>query len=356
MNYCPHSDIYFSQTREDPEIEMSVIARLKNQVRHPQVLLIASGGCTALSLLADPDLTEIVAIDLNPAQLHLVELKRQALLHLDLRRQYQLLGVDGGNDHLDRIEIYQTLRSHLPPATQAFWDDRPEQIAFGINRVGRFEQLFRELSALFSNLGLDPLIDPKTAIAHPQWPVLFETVFDREELIKVFGEAAVNYSMDRSFGVHFSHVFASALQRFDSAQNYFLTQVWCDHYPDNPAHLPLYLQSDVQTQIRQFGADRLVLKSGSFFDTLKLEQKKFDLIQFSNISDWMPLSDLHDLIHLGVQALNQGGAILGRRLNGDHHLATVMADHLVVDQTMSDQLLQSDRSFFYQEVVVGFKS
>ncbi|MDF5718803.1 MAG: class I SAM-dependent methyltransferase [Rhizonema sp. NSF051] len=84
------------------------------------------------------------------------------------------------------------------------------------------------------------------------------------------------------------------------------------------------------------------------------ESQKFDLIQFSNISDWMPLVDLHQMLETAVRCLKPGGALIGRRLNGDYHLATVMANHLLVNQQLSVQLLESDRSFFYQEVLVGF--
>ncbi|MEP0833324.1 hypothetical protein NDI48_19330 [Microcoleus sp. AS-A8] len=85
------------------------------------------------------------------------------------------------------------------------------------------------------------------------------------------------------------------------------------------------------------------------------ESSPFDLIQFSNISDWMPLSDLHAMLTSAVNSLKPGGALIGRRLNGDHHLASVMADHLQVDESLSRQLLAGDRSFFYREVVVGFR-
>jgi S-adenosylmethionine-diacylglycerol 3-amino-3-carboxypropyl transferase len=69
----------------------------------------------------------------------------------------------------------------------------------------------------------------------------------------------------------------------------------------------------------------------------------------------MPLSDLHTMLTSAVHSLKPGGALIGRRLNGDHHLASVMADHLLVDDSLTTQLLASDRSFFYQEVVVGFR-
>ncbi|MEP0833323.1 BtaA family protein [Microcoleus sp. AS-A8] len=79
MICSPFSEIAFSQVREDPKIELRVIEQLQERQGHPlRVLLVASGGCMALSLLASSAVAQIEAVDLNPAQLHLVELRRQA--------------------------------------------------------------------------------------------------------------------------------------------------------------------------------------------------------------------------------------------------------------------------------------
>ncbi len=167
----------------------------------------------------------------------------------------------------------------------------------------------------------------------------------------------LNYSMERSFGEHFADVFARSLQKYVSQKNYFITQVWCDSYPDEIDGVPLYLQPQIQSSIRKFGTDRLKLHHGAFGEKM-LELgafKPFDLIQFSNISDWMPPQDLNNMLKEAVHFLNPGGALIGRRLNGDHHLASVMARHIFVDENLSRELLESDKSFFYREVVVGWK-
>jgi S-adenosylmethionine-diacylglycerol 3-amino-3-carboxypropyl transferase len=360
MIYCPVSELAFSQVREDPFIELTVIKRLlssRNQTSEEtlKILIIASGGCTALSLLTIPQV-EIEAVDLNPAQLHLVELRRQALLYLFLDEQLQLIGADISTPQTERLRLYTKLRSHLQEATKAYWDKRQEEIAFGVNRVGRFEQLFRELAVKIADVGLNPLESPSDSVRHPEWQSIFENIFESNKLAKTFGEAAVNYSMDRSFGEHFADVFAKALQRFPQ-NNYFLTQVWNDRYSTGVEGVPIYLQPQAQTAIRSLDTNRLRLHQGAFAEKMPelAEVGKFDLIQFSNISDWMPLPDLHKMLKTAVACLKPGGAIIGRRLNGDHNLAAIMDEHLPVDRELSDKLQQTDRSFFYREVVVGFQ-
>jgi len=275
------SEIAFSQVREDPRIELRVIQELAKRQQPLRVLLVASGGCTALSLLSNPAISKIEAVDLNPAQLHLIELRRQALLHLSLDDQLQLIGADKSASDRDRLSIYDSFSSNLPVSTKAFWDARPEQIEFGVNRVGRFEQLFRQLAE------------------------------------------------------------------------------WGDRYTSDlkGEGVPLYLQASAQNDIRTLGTERLQLHQGAFVDCLQqlATSEKFDLIQFSNISDWMPLSSLHHMLKEIVNCLKSGVAIIGRRLNGDHNLAEIMAEHITIDRSLSQELLASDRSFFYREVVVGFR-
>ena len=351
------SELSFSQVREDPETDLRVVERLATMLDRPlRVLLVASGGCTALSLLSHPSIAHIDAVDVNPAQLHLVELRRSAIATLRISEQFELLGITPASS-IQRLERYKRLRSALPFESQVFWDERLDQIAFGVNRIGKFEQLFRQLSAQAKALGLDPLHQPKSSIEHPQWDALFESVFERSVLIESFGEAAVNYSMDRSFGQHFADVFAQALVRFSPLENYFLTQVWDDRYAYGADGLPCYLQADYQSKILNLGLNRLHLHLGSFPElmvTLSMSQP-YDLIQFSNISDWMPIPELKTLLKNASQCLTSGGALIGRRLNGDHHLGDLMDLFIKVDRSFSHSLQTLDRSFFYSEIVVGYR-
>jgi S-adenosylmethionine-diacylglycerol 3-amino-3-carboxypropyl transferase len=353
----PPSELAFSQVREDYTVELRVIDRLARAYDRPlRILLIASGGCTALSLLTLPEVGEIVAIDANIAQLHLVELRRQSLLNLSLAEQLSLIGANLEASASTRIDLYQKIADKLPDLTRSYWNDRLAEIGFGVNRVGRFERLFYELSARFTDVGLDPIADPITAIRSKHWQSIFEAIFDRDKLIATFGESAVNYSMDRSFGEHFADVFARALQKYRPIDNYFITQVWRDRYADGSDGVPLYLQPQAQIAIQKYGTDRLKLHHGAFIEqTIALgAEEHFDLIQFSNISDWMPRQDLDKMLKTAVSFLNPGGALIGRRLNGDHHLGTVMNECIAVDREFSNELLELDRSFFYREVVVGW--
>lgn len=99
---------------------------------------------------------------------------------------------------------------------------------------------------------------PLKAIQHPQWRAIFDAVFERDALANMFGEAAVNYSMDRRFGEHFADVLAQALTQFRPRENYFLTQVWDDRYTTGTDGVPVYLQPSAQLATRFLGADNIL--------------------------------------------------------------------------------------------------
>jgi S-adenosylmethionine-diacylglycerol 3-amino-3-carboxypropyl transferase len=349
-------DLAFSQVREDWWVEWQVLDRLAvaQSDRPLRVLLVASGGCTALSLLGHPAIGQIDAIDANPAAIHLVEFRRQALAILSNDEVNCLVGSGNQGRQDQRLGLYDRLRSYLPTASQRFWDQRRDQISAGVNQAGRFEQLFRELATRFAAAGLQPLERPDEAIASPQWQPIFDAVFERQKLVDTFGPAAVNYSMDRSFGEHFGAVFAQAMQRFEPTENYFLTQIWADRYIEHFDGGPLYLQAAAQEILRP-RLSQLQLYTGEFIQQLAQLTEPYDLIQCSNLSDWMPLPALNAMLQTIHARLTPGGAVIGRRLNGDHNLTDVMAAHFKVDRPFSQKLQTDDRSFFYSEVVVGWR-
>jgi len=346
---APSTEILFSQVREDPGVEARLLEALPGPAL--RVLLIGSGGCTALSLLAEPRVARVQVVDPNPAQLHLIALKASALDTLSPPDQLTLLGAFKLGTSEARRALYLRLAPFLPAATRAYWDARPAEVAFGLNRVGRFEETFRQLAAAFAERGLNPAAAAGTS----EWYEVFEEVFERGRLSETFGEAAVSYSMDRTFGAHFADVFAAALAEGPLEGNYHQHQVWRDAYPSTE-ELPRYLQAPAQAQIRHLGTDRLALDQGSFAERLEAlaAEGPFDLIQTSNISDWMPVPEVRTLLRRAKSCLRPGGAVLGRRLNGDHVLADVFAETLRVEPALNAELLELERSRFYREVVAGF--
>src|SRR5215469_4741906 len=108
--------LYFAQVREDPLLEIEALSPTADD----SLVVVGSGGCTALSLLAQ-GAGRVAAVDLNRTQNHLIELKLAAVTSLP---HDALLGVLGGTNtpRAQRVEAYESLRRRLSPAARAYWD------------------------------------------------------------------------------------------------------------------------------------------------------------------------------------------------------------------------------------------
>jgi S-adenosylmethionine-diacylglycerol 3-amino-3-carboxypropyl transferase len=347
------SDIHYGEVREDPELERVVVERLAEQLGRPvRVACVASGGCTALSLLASDAVETVDAIDQSFPQVALVVLRRTAIGELNLDEQRQLLGYDDAGPER-RAALYARLRSALPESVAQFFDDRPHLVEAGAARNGRLELLFLELERALQTAGLNPAENPAQTLGHPAFREAFQKTFDKGRLEQLFGTQAFAYSQERSFSEHLTLSFAGALRKFKVDENEFLARVF-SRRGSSPA---AYLTDEAQGRIRDLGEYRLAVHHGPLLGQLASlsADRPYDFVQCSDITDWLPVPERHALLRGIKSSLSEGGALLARRLNGDGMLASMIREHLEVDAALSTELLSQDRSFLYREVVVGYK-
>lgn len=116
------------------------------------VVSIASAGDNSFSLLA-AGAARVTAIDLNPVQIQLCELKKAALRTLSYEELLVFLGAGDSTRRARIAELWPRVREALPPASARWWDQRKKTISRGVLHAGRFEGYFR----LFRRLVL-PLV------------------------------------------------------------------------------------------------------------------------------------------------------------------------------------------------------
>ncbi|MEM9926685.1 MAG: BtaA family protein [Cyanobacteria bacterium P01_D01_bin.50] len=100
---------------EDPRLDRVAL----NLQSDDTVLVITSGGCNALEYALDAP-KQVYAIDVNPKQNALLELKIAAIRELDFEQFFQLFG-RGRLPNFYQIYI-QKLRPQLSLTSQAYWD------------------------------------------------------------------------------------------------------------------------------------------------------------------------------------------------------------------------------------------
>ena len=81
-------------------------------------------------LQCDSRVARVDVVDMNPAQLHLVQVKRGCVSGgLSPEEQLNLL------NHGD-MRLWKRIRDGLPQSTRVYWEERIEELEFGINRSG----------------------------------------------------------------------------------------------------------------------------------------------------------------------------------------------------------------------------
>ena len=81
--------VAFAQVREDAILDQWVVEHLD---RGSEILMVASGGCTAAALAAMPKVSRVHLIDPNPAQIALSRLKLRLLATTGATERLSLLG------------------------------------------------------------------------------------------------------------------------------------------------------------------------------------------------------------------------------------------------------------------------
>jgi S-adenosylmethionine-diacylglycerol 3-amino-3-carboxypropyl transferase len=133
MSFFEH--INYAASHEDGRSELHAL-QLNERSR---VLCITGSGSRALDLLVAAP-REVVAVDFNPAQTYLLELKLAALQSFAYADAAAFIGLTPGGE---RMAQYGTLRVRLGETARAFWDRNTRLIGRGVLYAGRWERFLR---------------------------------------------------------------------------------------------------------------------------------------------------------------------------------------------------------------------
>ncbi|MDB4932379.1 MAG: hypothetical protein JWM10_4863 [Myxococcaceae bacterium] len=305
----------FGVVREDPALEARVLAALPSPAA---ALVVASGGCTALSLAARFPALHVAAFDQSARQLDHVRAKLAALGRGDVAA----LGMGStAADSLHQSGTFEAL--------------------FRLLRAGVVELIEPDLDARF---GRDPAALLAALRASPYWPALFATLFADPMLHAMFGPAATQHAAPGSYPDYFRRAFERGLTSEGAAANYFLRHVLVGDYA--PTCAPDFF--------RHAGAALPVeLIEGSLPAVPALA--RFGLVSLSNIFDWSDDALVAAWAEHLARHARPGAAVLIRQLNNHRDLRPFFAADFDFDEALGAELLALDRSLFYNRVLVAFR-
>lgn len=345
------SQIIFAQVREESAVELELLAA---RPTGETVFCIASGGCTALSLLlANP--SQVQMVDVNPAQIHLVELKLAALRRLSEGQcKIALLR--------DATPSYPLLRMFLSLEAQRFWGGNMRLLALGLNQCGLIEQRLRQLMRLL------PLVQSRRNIRrlfhskdmkqqreiylarwnHWRWRLAFKMVLSKPVLKLVYGDEFVA-AIPPNFAKVMKQRLDETFLEHPLIENGYLWQLFHGCYPFAEASLPLYLQHQNLPLVRA-GLPQVRLACDDAAQWLENQpSSSIGFFAFSNILEVSSLDYTVRLLYAVAHAAKPGATVCLRSIfppNQARLQQAAGAAKLRYNQVESAALEVKDRSFF----------
>lgn len=349
--------LFFAQVREDPRAELAAL--------HPRpdetVVVVSSGGCTALSLLA-AGAGRVIGVDRNATQHHVVELKLAATA----------LGADdavaflGGAPAADRLVRYARLRRALTPAARAYWDARPSAVAMGVLSAGVSERFIGMVVAAL-RLAVHPTARIERMLAAPtvaaqrelfarewdtwRWRALFALLCNRLAFRGTYPAAFFAHVDNPSFARHFRALAEHALTELPVRDNYFLQQMLTGRYPvDAPDGVPPYLSREGAAAVAT-GRDRLTLVDGGMTEYLRSRPDgSVHGFALSNVCEWMDATAVDALFREVLRTAAPGARLVHRNFVGWTELPA-WCERIVPDAALSERLTRADRSVVQRRIV-----
>jgi S-adenosylmethionine-diacylglycerol 3-amino-3-carboxypropyl transferase len=352
-----HDKLFFAQVREDPRAELAALRPTSDDV----VVTVSSGGCTALSLLA-AGAGQVVAVDLNATQNHLVELKAAATA-LGSRSAVAFLGALPSST---RRGTYAGLRSALTPEARRHWDDRPSAIAGGVLRAGVSERFIGAVVtalklAVHPRSRVDRLLGCRTVAEQRElfdrewnsrrWRLLFVVLCNRLAFRSTYPAQFFAEVENPSFARYFRQLAEHAIAELPVADNYFLHEMLTGRYPVGQVNgVPPYLSVAGAMEVVA-SRDRLELVDGGYVSYLQTRPDgSVNCFALSNICEWMSSAEIDALFREVLRTAAPGGRLVYRNFVGWTELPAWCA-RIVPDAALSEQLGREDRSVVQRRVV-----
>jgi S-adenosylmethionine-diacylglycerol 3-amino-3-carboxypropyl transferase len=354
--------LFFAQVREDPLLEIEALGPLPGA----RVVVVSSGGCTALSLLA-AGAGEVTAVDLNSAQNNLVELKAAALRRLTMPEIMSFFGVARGTPDR-RARTYTTIRPFLGERAAAYWDAHQSMLGRGalacgvteqfIGVVARVVKLFIHAPGVVDRLlSLGSLEEQRDFFERRwnsrRWRMLFPLLLNRWTFNRAYEPEFFRQVENPSFAAHFRGLLAHALCDVPVRSNYFLHQILRGTYPTRVQNgVPPYLERTGQEVLRA-SLDSLKLVDGGYAEYLaSCPESSVDALAISNICEWLDAGGVDQLFEQVVRVAKPGARFCFRNFVGHTEIPPRFRDFVIENVDAGRAAILRDRSCLQSRIAI----
>lgn len=358
--------LFFAQVREDPVLEIEALAPAPGRT----LVVVGSGGCTALSLLA-AGAGQVIAVDLNRTQNHLTELKAAAVATLGAQGAIAFLG-GSRQSRSGRLDRYRSMVPQLTAEARTWWDAHRRAVGAGVLNAGVTEHFIAAVMATV-RMGIHPpsrvrrllacrTLDEQRQLYRREWDTrlwhaLFALMLNRAVFRKTYHPAFFAHVDNPSFARHFDRVAHHTLTNVPMATNYFIHHMLTGAYPvGRPGGLPPYLDpwpSDLSNQPKVTEPGSLTLVDGGYTDYLRTRpDASVDGFALSNICEWFTTGQIEDLFAEVVRTARPGADLVFRNFLGWTEVPERWRETVVEDRARGEEMITRDRSAVQRRIAV----
>ncbi len=350
------SKILYSQCWEDTDILIEGLNIQPDSI----CLSIASAGDNSLALLTKNP-KKVIALDLNPSQIAIVDLKVAAIKELNHLEFLSFIGVQNCSNRLD---IYQKCKKHLHPKSVSYWNENLECIKQGIVYIGKFDNFFnifrkRMMRFIHSKKTINILFT-LTSISQAndfyyntwnnlRWRFLFK-IFFSEFIVKRFGRNPdfFKYVQDNLSKKMLERTVQAMTEQIPK-ENPYLYWILNGNYSNV---LPYYLRKP-NFQLIKNNIDKLEYHLLSIEDYLKKNSnQKIDVFNLSDIFEYMNQTNFKYLYKTILEAGKAGSRLAYWNFLVPRSCPDQYKKQIKSLSELASTLSKKDKTFFYSRFVL----
>lgn len=346
--------ISYSGPNEDSRSELKAL----NINENDSILCVTGGGDRVLSLLlGNPK--KITAIDLNPSQNYLLELKKIGIQKLNYE---EFLRFSGILPCKKRLNTYDNIKSSLSKKAELFWSNNINIIEKGFIYEGAFEKHFKLISMIIKVIRPSKIktlthlksIEEQCDFVKNKWNTPAWKTFLHFLTNKYFFRT---FLKDPGFYEHIPQEVSISdylLGRMDHSlmnhlvlDNFFMTFLLTGKY--NPEYgMPLYLEKNNYPVIK--GA---LDKTAIEIVTSPIEQylynckNKIDKFSISDVSAYLDEESFVSLLNAIYSAASENSILCMRHFITKRRIPDSIKNKFFFNPTLEEELNNSDISFVY---------
>lgn len=338
--------------------DADILIKGLNPAPESKILSIGSAGDNSFSMLAtNPKL--VVAVDVNKIQLYLIELKKVSIQHLSYE---ELLSFMGFRPSDKRELMFNQLKQHLSQEVREYWEKNIQQIKQGIISQGKFEKYFQMFSGkilpwIHSTSTTEKLFSTKSETEQKafydstwnswRWRLLFKIFFSKYVMGKYGRDPEFLKEVKVPVGEHIFQKAGKHLQSIDAQNNFILRYNLTGSFGNL---LPHYLQPENYETVKR-NLDKLEILEGYAEDAIK-KYGRFNCMNLSNIFEYMDSSLFSKTAQQLIDATEPGGKLAYWNLMVPRRISSVFHEKTVYQESLSKQLSEIDKGFFYNQFIV----